>query len=158
MNGNNTARFARAAMGLVLAACALAPVRAVPSEQHQVVDHIAIYLGVLPAEMILGLHGDHIEETMHGGVPTGGHRYHVVVALFESVSGRRVTDAQVTAQVSELGLAGPGKRLERMVIGDTISYGNYFKMPGKALYRIELQIRRPAAAPVAAVFEYQHPL
>ncbi len=95
---------------------------------------------------------------MHGGAPTGGHRYHVVVALFENVSGRRITDAQVTAQVSELGLAGPVKRLERMVIGDAISYGNYFEMPGKALYRIELQIRRPAAAPVPAVFEYQHPL
>lgn len=67
MNGNNTARFARAAMGLVLAVCALAPVRAAPSEQHQVIDHIATYLGVLSAEMILGLHGDHVEETMHDG-------------------------------------------------------------------------------------------
>lgn len=132
--------------------------RAAPSEQHKLIDHTAIYLGVLSAEMILGLHWDHLEETMHGGAPTGGHRYHVVVALFENVSGRRITDAQVTAQVSELGLAGPVKRLERMVIGDAISYGNYFEMPGKALYRIELQIRRPAAAPVPAVFEYQHPL
>lgn len=158
MNGNTTARFRHAVMGLLLVVCALMPGRAAPLEQHQLVDHIAIYLGVLPAEMILGLHGDHVEETMHGGAPTGAHRYHVVVALFESVSGRRISDAQVTARVSELGLAGPVKRLERMVIGDTISYGNYFKMPGKALYRIELQIRRPGAAPVTATFEYKHPL
>lgn len=77
----------------------------------------------------------------------------MVVALFESVSGRRITDAQVTAQVSELGLAGPVERLERMVIGDAISYGNYSEMP-----RCCTASSCKSAASVAAVFEYQHPL
>jgi hypothetical protein len=123
----------------------------------KVVNGIAIYLGVLPSEMIQGHPKGHPEAEMHGGIPAGEHRYHILVALFDSSSGRRITDAEVTARVSELGLAGPQKKLEPMVIAGTITYGNYFNLPGWGPYRIRLQIRRPGVSRVIETeLEYQH--
>lgn len=124
---------------------------------HKVVNGVAIYLGVLPSEMVLGHPNSHTEAGMHGGVPPGEHRYHVMVALFDAATGKRITGAQVKATVSELALSGTEKTLEPMLIADTISYGNYFKMSGTGIYRIQVQIRRPGAAQaIEAEFEYQH--
>lgn len=124
---------------------------------HKVVDGVAIYLGVLPAEMVLGHPHTHTEEGMHGGVPPGKHQYHVLVALFDAASGKRIADAQVKARVSELALSGVERKLEPMHIADTITYGNYFRMSGTGIYRIQVQIRRSGVArAIEAEFEYQH--
>jgi hypothetical protein len=98
---------------------------------HKVVDGVAIYLGVLPSEMVLGHPHSHTEAGMHGGVPVGEHRYHVLVALFDAASGKRITDAQVKARY----LSSPVRRqrkLEPMHIADTITYGNYSGCPAPA--------------------------
>ncbi len=130
---------------------------AADSAMHKVENGVGIYLGVFPSEMILGHPKPHAEAEMHGGVPSGEHRYHVTVALFDAATGRRITDAQVKARVSEFGLSGTEKKLEPMTIDGTISYGNYFTMSGTGIYRIRLQIRRPGTAQVIeAEFEYQH--
>jgi hypothetical protein len=42
-----------------------------------------------------------------------------------------------------------------MVIADTLTYGNYFTLPGKGPYRIVLEIER-AQVTTTAVFEYEH--
>jgi len=76
------------------------------NSRHQVAEGVDIYLGVIPAEMILGHPKLHTEAEMHGGVPVGEHRYHVTVALFDAATGKRITGAQVKASVSELGLSG----------------------------------------------------
>lgn len=124
---------------------------------HKVVDGVAIYFGVLPSEMVLGHPKPHTEAGMHGGVPPGEHRYHVVVALFNAATGKRITGAQVKARVSELALSGTEKTLEPMLIADTITYGNYFKMSGTGIYRIQVQVRRSGVADaIEAEFEYQH--
>lgn len=124
---------------------------------HKVVNGVAIYLGVLPSEMILGHPHSHTEAEMHGGVPAGEHRYHVTVVLFDAATGKRITGAQVKARVSELGLSATEKKLEPMLIAGTISYGNYFTMSGTGIYRIQVQIRRPGVAQaIEAEFEYQH--
>lgn len=124
---------------------------------HKVVDGVAIYLGVLPSEMVLGHPHSHTEAGMHGGVPPGEHRYHVMVALFDAATGKRITGAQVKAKVSELALSGTEKTLEPMLIADTITYGNYFRMSGAGIYRIQVQVRRSdVAQAVEAEFEYQH--
>lgn len=124
---------------------------------HKVVGGVAIYLGVLPSEMVLGHPKPHTEAGMHGGVPPGEHRYHVVVALFDAATGKRITGAQVKARVSEFALSGTEKTLEPMLIADTITYGNYFRMPGTGIYRIQVQVRRSGVADVIeAEFEYQH--
>ena len=125
---------------------------------HKVVHGVAIYLGVLPAEMILGHPKPHSEAEMHGGVPAGMHQFHVAVSLFDAASGKRISGAKVNARVYEINRAGTQKKLEPMLIADTISYGNYFNMPTtNNPYRIRVLIELPGVAGVIETeFEYQH--
>ena len=68
---------------------------AADSSQHKIVNGVAIYLGMLPAEMILGHPKPHTEAEMHGGVPAESYQYHVMAVLFDNVSGKRITGAKV---------------------------------------------------------------
>ncbi len=140
-----------------IAALLLTNALADDSGQHKIVNGVAIYLGVVPSEMILGYPKPHTEAEMHGGVPAGGHQRHVLVALFDNATGKRITNAEVNANVFEIVLSGVQKKLEPMLIAGTISYGNYFNMSGANPYRILVQIRLPGSADVFEVeFEYQH--
>ena len=115
-------------------------------------DGLTVYIGIIPAEIAKGHPSEHAEKTMHGGVPKGGHEYHVVAAIFDAATGARVSDASVTAQVSGLGLSGATKKLETMEIANTVSYGAFFDLPG--LYTIALTIQRPSQPkPVALVID-----
>ena len=128
---------------------------AVHSEHYKVVNGVEIYLGIVPAEMIRGHGRGHAESTMHGGIPSGGRYHHVMIAVFDNNSGKRIENAEVEATVRELGLSGQRKRLEPMVIANTMTYGNYFSMAAGGIYRIYLQIRLPGVArPLKARFEY----
>ena len=139
-------------IGFALAGAALA------NTDRQTADGMIVYLGVMPSEMIQGHPAEHPEGQMHGGAPAGRYQYHIVVALFDAVSGTRIAPAQVMAKVSKLGLSGIEKRLDSMDIAGTTSYGNYFRMPSVGLYRIEISIRRHGAAgAVRTTFDYQHP-
>ena len=131
---------------------------AVDSATHKVVQGVAIYLGVLPAEMILGHPKLHTEAEMHGGVSAGMHQFHVAVSLFDAASGKRISGAKVSARVHEINLAGTQKKLEPMLISGTVSYGNYFNMPATHNpYRIRVLIELPGVAGVIeAQFDYQH--
>ncbi len=131
---------------------------AADSTTHKVVQGVAIYLGVLPAEMILGHPKPHTEAEMHGGVPAGQHQYHVTVSLFDNASGKRISGVKVSARVYEINRAGTQKKLEPMLIVDTISYGNYFNMPTtNNPYRIRVLIELPGIAGIIETeFEYQH--
>jgi hypothetical protein len=112
---------------------------------------LAVYLGVLPAEIIKG------QPVMHGGTPAGRHEHHIVVAIFDAASGARVSDATVTARVSGLALSGSEKTLEPMNIGDTITYGGFFNLPGLDLYTIRITVRRTGSQqPVVLDFRYDH--
>jgi hypothetical protein len=129
-----------ALLGFVLANTALA------GTDRQRADGIMVYLGVVPAEVVLGHAPQHPEAQMHGGPPEQPQRYHVMVALFEAASGARISNATVTARVSELALAVTEKRLELMTIAGAATYGNYFPMSNAGPYRIEVRIRRPGVA------------
>lgn len=137
---------------------ATAPVSAAADDQnYQLVDGIAVYLGIVPAEVILGHSPAHAESEMHGGVPRGRHRDHLVIALFEGASGQRISDARVTATVAEIGLAGETKSLDPMQIAGTTTYGNYFEMASRGVYRVRVQIRRPGnVGVVKAEFTHRH--
>lgn len=133
----------------VLAAVAVV-VLADHSSQHKVMDGVEIYVGIVPAEMVQGHPKEHPESEMHGGIPAGKYRYHVVVSLFDQASGKRITGAEVKAKVGEPGYTGPQKHLESMLINGSVSYGNYFIL-GPASYRIEMEIRRPGVKGVIFV-------
>ncbi len=118
---------------------------------------LTVYLGVIPAELTKGPPSHIPEPEMHGGVPRGSHEFHVVAAIFDAVSGARVSDATVTAQVSGIGLAGTKKTLETMQIAGTTTYGGFFNLPGPDLYTVKLAIERPGVPqPVVMDFKYDH--
>jgi len=120
----------------------------------QVVDDLAVYFGVIPAEMIRGHSKAHPQSQIHGGIPTD-RRYHLIVTIFDDTSSERITDAEVTARVVGMSESGPQKVLEAMFIDGSRGYGNYFGMPGDGPYRIELQIRRPGIPQVTrTAFEW----
>lgn len=149
--------FLRAALAGIVALL-LTAAFAADSSQHKVVQGVAIYLGVFPAEMILGHPRPHTEAEMHDGVPGGQHQQHVVVALFDNVTGKRITGARVKANVSGVGLSGVQKKLEPMLIAGTVSYGNYFNMLAPSNpYHIQVRIELPGVAGVIeAQFDYQY--
>ena len=125
--------------------------------QYRTADGLAVYLGVVPAEIVKGPPPHSGERPMHGRIPKGPHEYHIVVAIFDTATGARLSDATVTAQISGLGLYGAQKRLESMDISNTTTYGGFFDLPGRDLYIIKLTIQRPdAAKPVVLDFKYDH--
>lgn len=145
----------RAAVVLVLAVAAISAGLATLAQQvndyRQSADGLTAYLGVMPAAIVKG------DRAMHGGAPKGPHEYHVVAAIFDSASGARVSDANVTAKISGLGLSGYETTLEPMKIADTITYGGFTYLPGIDLYTIRLTVRRSGSAqPTVLNFKYDH--
>jgi hypothetical protein len=129
----------------------------VETGSHQVVNGIDIYIGMVPAQ-IAGEHpATHEEKTMHGGAPVKEGNYHLIVALFDS-NGKRITNAEVTATIAELGMSGPRKTLQPMRIGEATSFGNYFRLRGKGIYRVSIEIRRlwkHKPETIEALFDYR---
>lgn len=125
--------------------------------RYKVEDGIGIYLGVMPTDLIAEHPLEHTELTMHGEVPLGEHHHHVLIALFETATGERITDAEVEANVREIGLAGQKKKLEPMTIAGALTYGNFFELRYRARYRISVQIQRPGSPrAIEADFDYEH--
>jgi hypothetical protein len=67
-----------------------------------------------------------------------------VAAVFDAATGERVEDAVVEARVAEPGLAGITRRLEPMLIADTVTYGNYFQLLAMAPIGSIFRSRVPA--------------
>lgn len=150
-----------ALMGFLLGA--LSPVEAQEASQS-VTDHgLTIYYGVIPAEIAEGVVRRESEPNMHGAPAAAPHAQHLVVAIFNAVTGERVTDAVVNAQISVLGHQLPEKTLEPMKIADTVTYGNFFDLSRPGVYRIRLSISGTKALaavrkPIAIDLLYDHPI
>lgn len=130
-----------------------APAVAAETGSRQVVGDVVIYFGVLPGYMVRGHPPEHPESAMHGGAAPG--ESHVMIALFERASGKRIADAAVEARVSGKGMERVKKPLEPMTIAGALAYGNYFALLGPGPYRIEVEVRRPGAAkPLRATFHW----
>lgn len=136
----------RRRVGPLLAALALTASLAAPAgadEHSRSVNGHTVYLGVVPAEIVKGHEPGHPERLMHGGVPYRRGQYHVMVVIFESVSGKRITDADVVARIAEPGIAPVQKQLQPMVIAGAMSFGNYFPMGGPGPYSIKVTFQLP---------------
>jgi hypothetical protein len=145
--------FHRWYMALVLPALLIAFTAAAAPAYEQVVDGVAIYFGIVPAELVRGHPRQHPEGEMHGGPHAG--QNHVMVALFDDKSGRRITVAEVHASVTGPKGLRSGQALEPMVIANAVTFGNYFAMPGPGPYRIALRIRLPGTTrDIEAVFSW----
>lgn len=135
------------------------PAVAASDDRYKVVSGVAVYLGLLPAEMIKGHPRGHTESTMHRGERgRGPHEYHLVAAVFDEKAGTRIENASVLARVSGLGLAGENIALEPMSIANTITYGGFVNLPDD-IYTIKITVRRPGdAEPIAVDFKFDHRL
>jgi cytochrome c5 len=130
-----------------------APAKAAPAKKaeaadpaHKSVGGMEIYLGVLPAESLRTRHaGTDADKKMYGGVPSGAGYFLVNVTLRDSATKAEIKDAQIEARVANP-MSGETRKLETATFNNSVSYGNYFRMPGKDAYTVTLQIRKAGAA------------
>jgi len=123
---------------------------------RKVIDGTEIYLGIVSAESMRAQHPKaDAESKMHGGIPSGKGYYHLNISLFDSNTKAEIKDAQVEVRIATA-LTGETKKLEPVVINNTVSYGNYFRMTARDPYTITVKIRAPGAArAIEAKFDYK---
>lgn len=131
---------------------------AVNSPNYKIIDGMDIFLGVATAESIREQHAKvDPERSMHKGVPVRKDSYHVNITLLDRKTKAAIADALIEVSVADPVMGGETKKLELMTFNNAISYGNYFRMPGKGAYTITAQIRRPGVPLVIeARFDYRH--
>ena len=99
---------------------------------HKVIAGTSIDLGIVAAESIRAAHPQpDAESTMHGGIPAAKGYYHVNVSLRDVATNAEIKDAEVEVSVANPSTGSETKKLEPMPIRNTLSYGNYFRMPAK---------------------------
>jgi len=139
--------------GLVLLLTMALGVRATDTPYHQTVDGVAIYIGIVPAEVVRGHPPEHPEGQMHGGPRFN--ESHLTVALFDARNGKRIDNAVITARVTDNRGFNVQRKLESMLIAGSLTYGNFFPMAGAGPYSIELEITMPKAKrPIRTTFTW----
>jgi hypothetical protein len=101
---------------------------------------VILYWGLVPEAIVSRQHA--IDE-LHGGRPPGGGKInHLVIALFDAKTGRRIDDAIVRAQLAEPGIVDqPPKYLPPMPVNGLGSYGQLFGMVYDAPYRFRVWVK-----------------
>lgn len=120
-------------------------------------DGLMIYLGVVPAATVRGHAKDHPEAKMHGGAPSSSHSMHIVAAVFESDTGKRITGAKVRAHITEPGGFQRTIRLEPMSVADALTYGGFATFQRGITYQIGIEVDRSATKRGAAGSRRTHP-
>lgn len=83
--------------------------------------------------------------------------HHLVIWLFKKDTSKSIEGAHVTANVAEAGFAGSKKVLNPVIVDGKSAYSGIFMMPGRAAYRITVQVRRTGESRVIEThFEYRH--
>lgn len=124
---------------------------------HKSIGGVDIFIGIVPAEIIKGRNLAK-EMNMHGGNIRGGNLYHLVVALFDTKTRERISEANIKANISVPGSSGSTKKLEKMEINNTVSFGNYYAFPKTAPYYIGLTLDIPGKNVNKAVFTFTSPM
>ncbi|MFP5330310.1 MAG: hypothetical protein ACLGHC_09295 [Alphaproteobacteria bacterium] len=145
------------AAALVLA-LAPAPAFAGVNKAHATAGPTIVYLGVVPAAHAREYASERVGEMRMSGVsPRDVNTIHVVVALFDRGTGKRVTNAKVSARfVSERGRRW-SVMLEPMTMNGALTYGGYFNLGGNNETSILIDVARPAGGKIqnsTARFEY----
>jgi hypothetical protein len=107
---------------------------------------LTVYVGVVPAAIARDVAQTHGEADLHGARAPMPFGYHLLVAIFNAVTGERIIDATVTASVTRPGSEMPAKPLEPMKVADTVTYGNFFDLPSEGIYHIRLRVTRKGNA------------
>ncbi|MEW6703625.1 MAG: hypothetical protein AB1430_02090 [Pseudomonadota bacterium] len=111
------------------------------AQARQEREGIVLYWGLVPAAVV---EEKHATAEMHGGPRGTGWTHHLVVALYDAKSGRRIEDAVVRARLREVGIveASP-KYLLPMKINEELTYGQYFGTAKDGPYDFRLWVDLP---------------
>lgn len=152
-------------LGLKIAALLSALPVAVPAyaglDKAQVtVDSAIVYLGVVPAAQTLNYASERTGDMTMGGTAANNiHNIHLTVAVFDHGTGKRITDAQVSARF----IAERGRRwsvmLKPMTMNGAMTYGGYSNMGADENASIIINVLRPfgnSTQNLTARFEYSH--
>src|SRR5271169_6251460 len=133
----------------------IAPLAA--GQDYQIVEGVTAYLGVVPSAAIRD-HPKDYPASVYRAAPSGPDEYFVTIALFDAKNGQRITDAAVRARILGTTEASSEKTLPAITMGNALTYGDYFPMPGAGSYKISVRISRPGTAkPIDAQFLYVRP-
>ncbi len=84
------------------------------------------------------------DKALHGGIgKQGSASKHIMVSVFRKGDHERVLDATVIGEIKHKKLIGGAKirkPLEKMVTSGAITYGNFFNMTEKGVYKISIEI------------------
>lgn len=116
---------------------------------HQRTATFDVYLGVVPAKALRDqprLADEH--KTLHGGVAREPDSRHLTASVRDIRTDKQVLDATVIAEVRHKRWTHKAieRPLEKMWIGDTVTYGNFFVMSEHGDYEIRLKIYLPQGA------------
>ena len=104
-----------------------------------------VYMGVVPVALIKkNPYLVDRDKTLHGGVDKKNiSAQHIMISIFSKQDNSRILDATAIAEVKVNKLLSSDeveKPLEKMVTSGTVTYGNYFDMPGTGEYKVEVSI------------------
>lgn len=149
-----------AALALVLVMLVAPASQAGVTKGVQTVNGLTVHLRIAPAAIVSGHAHELPEARMRGGVPGGRiHNVHMVVALFNALTGARITDATVVAHIIEPGGKQWSVPLEPITVDGAVSYGGYATFVKASDYWIGVQVQRlqhTRRHPVTAHFTYAH--
>jgi len=143
---------------LSIASLGASPASAGLDKGSVAVDSTIVFLGVVPATQTGGFSSEGAADMKMGGAAASDiNSIHLVVALFDHGTRKRITQAQVTARF----LGARGRRwavtLKPMTMNGAMSYGAYSNMGGDNKASILIDVVRPfgrTTQNLKARFEY----
>lgn len=125
---------------------------------YKKVGEYTVYIAVMPSELIRGPRAPEIPGASPQRPPAPRDTHHVMVSIFESRTGVRVSGFHVKARVAALGFSGEKRDLEPISIGGAVAYGNTFPMLGRGPFRVDVEFGARGAPHVQqATFYFTHP-
>ncbi|MBN8739083.1 MAG: hypothetical protein BGP24_10035 [Lysobacterales bacterium 69-70] len=134
-------RLRRVIVGAAFVALAAAA-QAAPTDQRMQNERVTLYYGVVPAALsqaVLSAHPPPAD--VHGTVRFAAGTHHLVIALFDTSSGQRITQATVTVRHTPPRGEATTKVLEPMALGDTQSFGATFVIAEGRDHRFRIDVR-----------------
>lgn len=148
-------------LALVTATAVLAAAGAGAAEEatyRKRVGQFVVVLTVMPSELL----GARVEPETPGASPrrppSTGDTHHVVVSVFDSTSGLRLSRLNVQARVAALGFSGEKRDLRPIDIAGEVAYAGSFPMPGRGPFRVDVELATHSSVHrLQARFYFTHP-
>lgn len=130
-----------------------------PATQTTTVDGVTFYYGVVKGNTVKEHSTAHTEANMHKGPPASTASYHIVLALFETTSNQRITDATVEVRLGPSSTpAYAWLQMEAMRDVGSESFGRYVELPNPGQYPVEFRVNKDGRTNlITARFTFERP-